>query len=375
MIKEGFMSELPNDEIDLVELFQIIWDGKWLIVGLSALVVAPAFAFLAFIYEPNKKASINLLPLSDVQMNFYSGLNSTLSAPMTAAGFQDTFFREFYRRQTSREVISDNDPRILEFDGTESEQATEIATIISEDLIIEVPDSEVLTPTVISFVSIDELSARNILSEIVQSLDKQTIFSEKRKIDNLRLTKQRNLDYEILKTELAIENILDDYETRTTARKVYLAEQLAIAKTLGIQDNGFADLLSKGSITGISGQNSLPFYMRGSKAIGKELSLLEARSSSKEETLKHIGKYPELRAKLLSLRTDPSLANLDKELANSPFVNNGQPVMNYDVNSITVESTQSKLLILILVSILAGIFAAIFVVIKHFMLGRNTQAA
>ena len=53
------MSELPNDEIDLVELFQIIWDGKWLIAGLSALIIAPAFAFLAFIYEPGKKASIN----------------------------------------------------------------------------------------------------------------------------------------------------------------------------------------------------------------------------------------------------------------------------------------------------------------------------
>ena len=369
------MSELPNDEIDLVELFQVVWDGKWLIAGLSALVIAPAFAFLAFIYEPGKKASINLLPLSSVQMNFYSGLNSTLSAPVTAGGFQDTFFREFYRRQTAREIISDNDPRILEFDGTQSERADTIANIVSDDLSIEVPESEVLTPTVVSFVSSDELSARNILNEIVQGLDKQTIFSEKRKIDNVRSTKQRNIDYEILKTELAIENILDDYETRTTARKVYLAEQLAIAKTLGIQDNGFADLLSKGSITGISGQNSLPFYMRGSKAIAKELSLLEARSSSKEEAFKHIGKYPELRAKLLSLRTDPSLANLDKELANSPFANNEQSIMIYDVNSITVESTQSKLLILILVSILAGIFATIFVMIRHFMLDRNSQTA
>ncbi|MDA8622575.1 Wzz/FepE/Etk N-terminal domain-containing protein [bacterium] len=367
------MSELPNDEIDLVELFQVIWDGKWLIAGLSALIIAPAFAFLAFIYEPGKEASINLLPLSGVQMNLYSGLNSTLSAPVTAGGLQDTFFREFYRRQTAREIISKNEPRILEFDGTQNERASEIAKIVNDELSIEVPEAEVLTPTVIKFVSNDELSARNILKEIIQSLDKQTISAEKEKIDNVRSTKQRSLNFEILKTELTIENIIDDYETRTTARKAYLAEQLAIAKTLGIQDNGFADLLSKGSITGISGQNSLPFYMRGSKAIAKELALLEARSSSKEEALKHIGKYPELRAKLLALQTDPSLANLDKELANSPFANDEQSIMNYDIDSITVVSTQSKLLILILVSILAGIFATIFVMIRHFMLDRNTQ--
>lgn len=367
------MSELPNDEIDLVELFQVIWDGKWLIAGLSALIIAPAFAFLALIYEPGKKASINLLPLSGVQMNLYSGLNSTLSAPVTANSLKDTFFREFYRRQTAREIISKNDPRIIEFRGTESERAATIAEIVGSNLSIQAPEEEVLAPIVISFVSKDDLSARNILKEIVQGLDKQTISVEKEKIDNVRSTKQRNLDYEILKTELAIENMLDDYETRTTARKVYLAEQLAIAKTLGIAENGFSDLLSKGSITGISGQNSLPFYMRGSKAIAKELSLLEARSNSKDEALKHIDKYPELRAKLVALRTDLSLANLDKELANSPFANNEQSTMNYDVSSITVESTQSKLLIFILVSILAGMFASAFVLIRHFMAERNTQ--
>ena len=369
------MSEIPSDEIDLVELFQIIWDGKWFIAGLSSLIIAPAFAFLALIYEPGKKASINLLPLSGVQMNFYSGLNSTLSAPMTAEGFQDTFFREFYRRQTAREIVSDNDPRIQKFDGTQSERADAIANIVSDDLSIEAPESEFLTPTVINFVSSDEVSARNILSEIVLGLNRQTIFSEKSKIDNVRSTKKRSLDFEILKTELAIENIFEDYKTRIEARKVYLAEQLAIAKTIGIQDNGFSDLLSKGSITGISGQNSLPFYMRGSKAIAKELSLLEARSSSKEEALKHVEKYPELRAKLLALQTDPSIANLDKELATSPFANDDQRTMNYDINSITVESTQSKLLILILVSILAGIFATVFVMIRHFMTDRKTQSA
>ena len=308
-------------------------------------------------------------------MELYSGLNSTLSAPVTVGNLQDTFFREFYRRQIAREVISENDPRVLEFDGTESERAAAIANIVSHDLSIEMPEAGTLEPIVISFVSDDELSSRNILIEITRGLNKLTISSEKKKIDNMRATKQRKLDFEILKIELEIENILDDYETRMTARKVYLADQLAIAKALGVAENGFSDLLSKGGITGISGQSSLPFYMRGSKAIAKELSLLKARSSKKDEALKYIDKYPELRAKLVALQTDPSLANLDKELANSPYANNDQSIMNYDVNLITVESTQSKLLIIILVSILAGIFATTFVLIRHFMFGRNTQIA
>ena len=356
-------------------IFQVIWDGKWLIAVLSALIILPAFA-LAFIYEPNKRASITLLPLSDTQMSFYSGLNSTQLNPVTAGRFQDTFFREFYRRELAQEIISEYDPRILEFEGTESEKIAAVASVVEGAFSIEISESaEVLEPTLLSFVAKDAVKARNILKAIVTGLNKRTLEIEIAKINNARSTKQRNLDFEIRKTEVEIDNSLDDYETRITARKVYLSEQLAIAKTLGIAENGFSDLLSKGSITGISGQNSLPFYMRGSKAIGKELSLLEARSNSREEALWHVDKYPELRAKLLALRTDLSIANFDKEFANSPFANDNEKIMNYDLNSIIVVSAHSKLLILIVISILAGILATIFVIIRHFILIRNTQAA
>ncbi len=96
------MSELPNDEIDLVKLLQVIWDGKWLIAGFSALIILPTFAFLAFIYEPGKSEH-KPSTLSETQMNLYSGINSALPIPMTSAAFQDTFFsRVFYWRNTRK---------------------------------------------------------------------------------------------------------------------------------------------------------------------------------------------------------------------------------------------------------------------------------
>lgn len=369
------MSELPNEEIDLIEFFQIIWDSKWLIAGFSLLIILPAFAFLAFIYEPDKKASINLLPLSNTQMASYNGLNSTLPNPVTARGFEDTFFRELYRREASIKIVSARDPRILEFDGTENEKISLAAKIVNDDLSVEWPDPETLSPILISYETTDEIAATNILKAMVQDLDSRALGAEKAKIADVRSTKQRTLDFEILKTEIAIKNILDDYQIRTKARKVYLAEQLAIARTLGIEENGFSDLLSKGGITGISGQNSLPFYMRGSRAIAKELSLLEARSNSREDALKYVNKYPELRAKLRALQTDPLLANLDKEFENSPFANDDQKSMNYDLASITVEPTQSRLLILVIVSVLTVILTTIIVMIRYFMFDRNTQIA
>lgn len=369
------MSELPNDEIDLVKLLQVIWDGKWLIAGFSALIILPTFAFLAFIYEPGKKASINLLPLSETQMNLYSGINSALPIPMTSAAFQDTFFREFFTGEIPGKIISENDRRILEFEGTEIKKNAAIADIVGSSFTIKISETAVLTPTVMSFEAGDAPEAQKILKAVVQALNNKTILSARKNIESVQSTQKRKLDFEILKTEIAIENILDDYETRTSARKAYLAEQLAIAETINIVENGFSDLLSKGSITGISGQDSLPFYMRGSKAIARELSLLKARRNSREHSLKHIDIYPELKAKLLALKTDPSIGNLENEFANSPFANDNQRIMNYNLNSITVVSTQSKLLILILVSILAGILATVFVMVRHFMSNQNTQTA
>ncbi len=47
--------------------------------GLSALIIAPVFAFLVFIYEPGQKAILKLLYHNSTQMDLYNGLNSSLT--------------------------------------------------------------------------------------------------------------------------------------------------------------------------------------------------------------------------------------------------------------------------------------------------------
>lgn len=53
-----------NDEIDLIELLQNLWDGKWVIAGVSAAAVAIGSAYVAL--TPNSfDASITVRPLYD----------------------------------------------------------------------------------------------------------------------------------------------------------------------------------------------------------------------------------------------------------------------------------------------------------------------
>ena len=41
-------NQIDNDEIDILELFDIIWRGKWLIAIPSLLVALAAFLYLSF---------------------------------------------------------------------------------------------------------------------------------------------------------------------------------------------------------------------------------------------------------------------------------------------------------------------------------------
>jgi LPS O-antigen subunit length determinant protein (WzzB/FepE family) len=62
---------LPSDEIDLLQLIETIWDGKWRIIAITAACVAGVFAFQAISPTPNFVATI-----SSKEADQYAPLNS-----------------------------------------------------------------------------------------------------------------------------------------------------------------------------------------------------------------------------------------------------------------------------------------------------------
>ena len=77
------MNLVQDDEIDLFELFQTLWDGKWLISAFVAIAVLLGGAFLLFkdaVYESKLIYSIDTIPpfynankaLTDFRNKFYS---------------------------------------------------------------------------------------------------------------------------------------------------------------------------------------------------------------------------------------------------------------------------------------------------------------
>jgi len=57
------MSQLQDDEIDLFELLQTLWDGKWKIVGAVVTSILGVFGFQSFTKQ-NFQATLEIKPIT-----------------------------------------------------------------------------------------------------------------------------------------------------------------------------------------------------------------------------------------------------------------------------------------------------------------------
>ena len=112
--------------------------------------------------------------------------------------------------------------------------------------------------------------------------------------------------------------VINETEKRKFKKRIiYLKEQYSIAMELGIETNKLdATALSQNSQSQISlsiNPNDVPYYLRGSKAINKEIELIESRSE--EEILLMSDGYLRVNNEIALLQNDKSSSQL-KNAAN-----------------------------------------------------------
>jgi len=65
-----------DDEVDLVEIFETLWNGKWKIVGVVIFSVLSVFGYQTIQPQPNFEASTEIKPISSVEAGRYSQSNA-----------------------------------------------------------------------------------------------------------------------------------------------------------------------------------------------------------------------------------------------------------------------------------------------------------
>ena len=422
-----------DDEIDLVELAQTVWEGKWKIVAVVAFSVLSVFGFQTIQPQPNFEASTEIKPITSVEAERYRQSNALgffEVSPNTLLNLyieqldERTLFEEAIRKYQLLDVEKFEDIQAYEeavialassieilppinIDGTEKGDVRRFWTIG-----FEYNDDDKWKQVLSSVDSLANQSVQQILQQRFQtslSVAKQKQMFELEDIQTQMVNAKRDFDKEMAEFELKqgfqledvqtqIDNALADYERKTSDRLAFLREQAAIARKLGVAKNTIeAQMFSAQNGVVANVKTDTPFYLRGYEAIEKEIELIEFRKDIKA----FIGGLFELEQKKRSLEQDRTLQRVEKnkayldslielekkerqieqnktlERAESLF--NSTPIVStndFSAVSVTVDATafetkSKKMLMLALAVVIGGMIGVMYVLISNAVRNRR----
>lgn len=290
-----------DDEIDLVELFQTVWDGKWAIVVAIVVPVLAVFGYQLFQPPPTFVASTEVRPITSIEAERYRASNSVGFFEVSPSQLLNLYIEQLEERSLFEDAILDFG--LVEATDYDDEQA------LNEAVVALASSIEVRPPTnanesergdgrrfwTVEFEYNDAEKWKSVLSSVdsfanqyVERILQQrfqtssSIAEQKREfqledlatqienakrdfdtemeefelkqgfrledIDTQIENAKRDFDKEIEEfeqtqrfaiedVETRIENALTDYERTTSDRLAFLYEQTAIARKLGVATN------------------------------------------------------------------------------------------------------------------------------------------
>ena len=397
-----------DDEINLVELIYLFWDGKFKIF--LAIAISVALMSLYVYLQNSKKNFISITeinPITSLEENKYSAFNNK-SILMEEKKFNINFDINEYNKNNgtdfskiiekerfiTNEIINQTSINFnrLDFYNQFIELLNEKK--IFEDAIrkynlidsVKYKDDELYNNAIKKLASSIKIKNKgsNQDSKSVFEYPKFTIefkFNDVQKwkdalvyadktanqilgqelrgqVETFLKIKKEQMNYTIEDLSIRILNVKRDYELEIIDRITFLEEQSQIAKTLGISKNTTIE-------TNQNKQNNIlvPFYLRGYEAIDKEIEKIKKRENKDA----FISGLRDLESAKRTVEQDRSLERLKVIFLGTPLANNE----DFFAGKINIVSTTfdfdtlnyNKMLIL---SIFIGfIFGAIYLIIVN----------
>ena len=376
------MQDNTSDEIDLIELIKTLWDTKWLIIGTTACFSVLSVAvvlLLPTIFE----GKLRIAALTKQQIAAYQTLNNTpgISAPIYAGGIlvgqtgvvlSEEMFAAVENKMRQGRIFGTAhqslDPAIKTFDGTAEELAQELAKIGQAYTFTLDKGSE--NAGTLTFETDNRKLALAIVELALSSATEEIRTDNLAAITNLSRSIETSLAFELDEVTMQIDNALANYEIETIARRALLKEQAAIARQLG-NANGAAITSSGNSGINVAVEQKQPLYIRGYKALEKEIALIDARGKG-ADAYPYVGNYASLSARKRALESDKRLQRIETGLAQTPLSDAERfEAANYDMETVVFEATSNKRLIVIMATLMGGLLAVIFVLIRSAIIARQ----
>ena len=387
------MSETPariDDEIDLFELFITLWEGKWTII--TATVGAAILGTLYSMALPNSYSGTTFVraaqPSAFTRYTFLSEAIKSLSETdrvdraVLSGDFNykiddkfvfDAFISEFNDLEEVIQTLRGDESVVQEL--SEIEESEREGFIISRAKQFQIiPPQKDETQTELRFTWGDVDASKQIFETSLQLVLANVKATLAKDIDHYAQGAQSRLTIKIENATLKKDVIKEGIRLADRKRLLFLAEQATIARELGVAAAASKKLMATTDVQNTQGlistqenelslsvTSSLPFYMRGYKAIEMEMSLIQARSP--EDRLAFSNEYAQVQQEIYALEHDASVSRL---LAARQMIDTDDPTrwVLFNLNLAKITSNKKTILILALSLILGGMIGAIFVLIR-----------
>ena len=372
----------------MFELFQKLWEGKWKIIATTfiATLIGIFFSYDKPTYFEvstpiqNGKQSVFLkyTQLNDVMedndMLFKKDVNTDGYIFHRDSIFQD-FIKEFNDYEEMAEAVSSSEyvqEAIKNLDEIDK-QGVLIAFAKSFELKAPTKNAENWH---LSFEWHDDLEGRQLLKDAILKTLVNIRNAAKENIDVLAtaVDTRNSRELESLHNEMSL--IENKQMGRDKKRIQYLIEQSAIAKELGIERNKLdPNGLTQSSKNGISlSFNSIdvPYYLRGYKAIDKELELI--RNRTQEQMLLSANNYLALKERVVSLENDLASSQL-RDASKTIEIDNPNDWVEFDMALADSKSQRKSKLYVALSIVSGGMIGVLFVLVSNAVRKRRERLA
>ncbi len=373
-----------DDEIDLIRIFQTLWNGKWKIIGFVAVSLLGVFGYQTIQQTnqppPTFTATTEIKPITSVEVQRYRAFNAN------AVGFfqvsRDQLL-SLYLEQLDERVFFEQairEYRLLDVEEYDDEQAYNEAVLALASTI------EILPPINIDGAERGDTRRYGIISveynddekwkKAISSVDSLVTQSVKNSLKqrfqtSLSVARQKR-DFDIEDLSVQIDNARADFLRATEDRLAFLIEQNEIAKKLDIAKSTFETQTFKALNSFITNVKSdIPYYLRGYEAISKEIELIQSRTNKDAFTPGLL----ELEQKLRDLEQDKTLERTESLFATTPIAStNDFSAVSVNVKATDFEFNNNPTVFpLPLAAVIGGMIGAFYVLISNAIRKRKEQ--
>jgi LPS O-antigen subunit length determinant protein (WzzB/FepE family) len=212
------------------------------------------------------------------------------------------------------------------------------------------------------------LKALELIDQKATLAAKEDFFQEYETWSRIEATKR---DFAILDAEKDLDIGLTIQRNANRNRLAFLREQNEIAMAVGVANPSIGSqnfTSSAGVLTNV--ETDSPFYLRGHKAISKEIELIEGRQND----IEHSEDLLEIETRLLTLRSDETVERARALFSETPLAN----AEEFKAAQISIEATKfksnSRNSLFLAIALIAGALIGLFIAALNSALRRRAMS-